>query len=171
MVFPLHQTPRKRKTKHSENPPIESHVGWVMDSREHHARSRNPSTGSVPLANSQSVKPNSSQKIQATSVMGIASFLLPPKIGCSQESHHGIIDEIVYLWLRKRWFWPQRHIRSHWAMLQVCEMIVYVDCSWWNRKSSAMLTCICVHLFIKCHFNLDCLWSMTFHESLTFYML
>ncbi|PIK45846.1 putative la-related protein 1B [Apostichopus japonicus] len=41
------KTPRKRKTKHSENPPIESHVGWVMDSREHHARSRNPSTGSL----------------------------------------------------------------------------------------------------------------------------
>ncbi|KAM4052248.1 la-related protein 1B isoform 1-T3 [Anomaloglossus baeobatrachus] len=29
------QTPRKRKTRHSTNPPLESHVGWVMDSREH----------------------------------------------------------------------------------------------------------------------------------------
>ncbi|XP_073497674.1 la-related protein 1B isoform X2 [Phyllobates terribilis] len=31
------QTPRKRKTRYSSNPPLESHVGWVMDSREHKA--------------------------------------------------------------------------------------------------------------------------------------
>lgn len=33
-----HQTPRKRKTRHSSNPPMECHVGWVMDSREHRSR-------------------------------------------------------------------------------------------------------------------------------------
>lgn len=27
--------PRKRKTRHSLNPPMEMHVGWVMDSRDH----------------------------------------------------------------------------------------------------------------------------------------
>lgn len=32
------QTPRKRKTRHSSNPPMECHVGWVMDSREHRPR-------------------------------------------------------------------------------------------------------------------------------------
>lgn len=32
------QMPRKRKTRHSSNPPLESHVGWVMDSREHRPR-------------------------------------------------------------------------------------------------------------------------------------
>lgn len=32
------QTPRKRKTRHSSNPPMECHVGWVMDSREHRSR-------------------------------------------------------------------------------------------------------------------------------------
>ena len=26
-------TPRKHKTRHSENPPLESHVGWVLDNR------------------------------------------------------------------------------------------------------------------------------------------
>lgn len=31
-------TPRKRKTKHSSNPPVEHHVGWVMDVREHRQR-------------------------------------------------------------------------------------------------------------------------------------
>ncbi|XP_041453585.1 la-related protein 1-like isoform X3 [Lytechinus variegatus] len=40
------KTPRKRKTKHSEDPPVESHVGWVLDSREHIARSRHASTSS-----------------------------------------------------------------------------------------------------------------------------
>ncbi|KAG7250635.1 hypothetical protein CRUP_019696, partial [Coryphaenoides rupestris] len=33
------QTPRKKKTRHSSNPPQEQHIGWVMDSQEHRARS------------------------------------------------------------------------------------------------------------------------------------
>lgn len=32
------RTPRKRKTRHSNNPPVERHVGWIMDSREHRPR-------------------------------------------------------------------------------------------------------------------------------------
>ncbi|RXM94172.1 La-related protein 1 [Acipenser ruthenus] len=40
------KTPRKRKTRHSSNPPMECHVGWVMDSREHRARSRTASVSS-----------------------------------------------------------------------------------------------------------------------------
>lgn len=31
-------TPRKRKTRHSNNPPVEQHVGWIMDVREHRLR-------------------------------------------------------------------------------------------------------------------------------------
>ncbi|XP_041358843.1 la-related protein 1B-like isoform X2 [Gigantopelta aegis] len=42
------QTPRKKKTRHSSNPPVESHVGWVMDAKEHRARSRNNSTSMSP---------------------------------------------------------------------------------------------------------------------------
>ncbi|XP_078602234.1 la-related protein 1B-like isoform X1 [Branchiostoma floridae x Branchiostoma japonicum] len=38
-------TPRKRKTKYSANPPMESHVGWIMDVREH--RPRTTSTSSL----------------------------------------------------------------------------------------------------------------------------
>lgn len=37
------RTPRKRKTRHSSNPPVEHHVGWIMDVREH--RPRTYSTG------------------------------------------------------------------------------------------------------------------------------
>ncbi|MCL4130430.1 UNVERIFIED_CONTAM: hypothetical protein GTU68_035490, partial [Idotea baltica] len=39
-----HRLPRKKKTRHLSNPPVESHVGWVMDVREH--RPRTTSTGS-----------------------------------------------------------------------------------------------------------------------------
>lgn len=28
----------KRKTRHSSNPPVEHHVGWIMDVREHRPR-------------------------------------------------------------------------------------------------------------------------------------
>ncbi|XP_070197258.1 la-related protein 1B-like isoform X3 [Littorina saxatilis] len=37
------QTPRKKKTRHSSNPPVEGHVGWVMDSQVHPSRSRHNS--------------------------------------------------------------------------------------------------------------------------------
>ncbi|MPC18591.1 La-related protein 1 [Portunus trituberculatus] len=39
------RTPRKKKTRHSHNPPVESHVGWVMDSREHKPRTNSVSSG------------------------------------------------------------------------------------------------------------------------------
>ncbi|KAL4720668.1 hypothetical protein ACJJTC_002109 [Scirpophaga incertulas] len=40
----LKNTSRKHKTRHSLNPPVEHHVGWIMDSRDH--RPRTVSTGS-----------------------------------------------------------------------------------------------------------------------------
>uniref|UniRef100_A0A1B0GPH5 Uncharacterized protein n=1 Tax=Phlebotomus papatasi TaxID=29031 RepID=A0A1B0GPH5_PHLPP len=48
------RTPRKRKTRHSTNPPVESHVGWVMDVVEHRPRtsSMGSSTGTSPTASS-----------------------------------------------------------------------------------------------------------------------
>ncbi|CAB0044350.1 unnamed protein product [Trichogramma brassicae] len=55
--FPVHKepefdprTPRKRKTRHSKNPPVEHHVGWVMDVHEHRPRrySNSSSTGTSP---------------------------------------------------------------------------------------------------------------------------
>ncbi|KAK9889082.1 hypothetical protein WA026_004354 [Henosepilachna vigintioctopunctata] len=46
-------TPRKRKTRHSSNPPVEHHVGWVMDVREH--RARTTSVGSYGTSPSEFV--------------------------------------------------------------------------------------------------------------------
>ncbi|KAK7925718.1 hypothetical protein WMY93_008028 [Mugilogobius chulae] len=42
------KTPRKRKTRHSSNPPLECHVGWVMDSREHRSRTASVSSNASP---------------------------------------------------------------------------------------------------------------------------
>lgn len=48
------RTPRKRKTRHSSNPPVESHVGWIMDTVEHRPRTSSicSSTGTSPTASS-----------------------------------------------------------------------------------------------------------------------
>ncbi|XP_065166457.1 la-related protein 1B isoform X3 [Atheta coriaria] len=37
-------TPRKRKTRHSFNPPVEHHVGWIFDVKEHRMRTTSGSS-------------------------------------------------------------------------------------------------------------------------------
>ncbi|XP_017940128.2 la-related protein 1B isoform X2 [Manacus vitellinus] len=62
------KTPRKRKTRHSTNPPLECHVGWVMDSKDHRpstsslSSNASPSEG-APLAG-YGCTPNSLPKFQ-----------------------------------------------------------------------------------------------------------
>lgn len=55
------RTPRKRKTRHSNNPIIEYHVGWVMDSVEHRPRtsSMGSSCGTSPGSSYGSSVPQS----------------------------------------------------------------------------------------------------------------
>lgn len=55
------RTPRKRKTRHSSNPPVEGHVGWVMDYVEHRPRtsSMGSSAGTSPTASSYGSVPQS----------------------------------------------------------------------------------------------------------------
>ncbi|XP_058523324.1 la-related protein 1B-like, partial [Ochotona princeps] len=62
--------PRKRKTRHSTNPPVECHVGWVMDSRDHGPRTStvsslnaSPSEG-LALGGSNGCSPHSFPKFQ-----------------------------------------------------------------------------------------------------------
>ncbi|KAL8207032.1 UNVERIFIED_CONTAM: La ribonucleoprotein domain member 1B [Gekko kuhli] len=63
------KTRRKRKTRHSTNPPLESHVGWVMDSKDHRPRTSSvssnasPSEG-APLSGSYGCTPHSLPKFQ-----------------------------------------------------------------------------------------------------------
>ncbi|XP_015200376.1 la-related protein 1B isoform X3 [Lepisosteus oculatus] len=64
------KTPRKRKTRHSSNPPLECHVGWVMDSREHRPRTSSVSSSNAspsegaPLVGSYGCTPHSLPKFQ-----------------------------------------------------------------------------------------------------------
>lgn len=55
------RTPRKRKTRHSLNPPVEGHVGWVLDSVEHRPRTSSvgSSAGTSPATSSYGSVPQS----------------------------------------------------------------------------------------------------------------
>nr|XP_008110243.1 PREDICTED: la-related protein 1B isoform X1 [Anolis carolinensis] len=64
------KTRRKRKTRHSTNPPLESHVGWVMDSKDHRPRTSSVSSSNAsplegaPLSGSYGCTPHSLPKFQ-----------------------------------------------------------------------------------------------------------
>jgi hypothetical protein len=83
---------RKRKTRHSTNPPVEQHVGWIMDKKAHAHRERleslSESVGSV--ASSGGGTPQSlptfhhpSHSLLKVSIAdpGSGAFL-PPDPGC-----------------------------------------------------------------------------------------
>ncbi|XP_048448975.1 la-related protein 1-like, partial [Rhincodon typus] len=64
------EAPRKRKTRHSSNPPLECHIGWVMDSKEHRPRTSSVSSSNAspsegtPFVGSYGCTPNSLPKFQ-----------------------------------------------------------------------------------------------------------
>ncbi|XP_072611374.1 la-related protein 1B isoform X6 [Vulpes vulpes] len=64
------KSPRKRKTRHSTNPPLECHVGWVMDSRDHGPRTSSVSSSNAspsegaPLVGGYGCTPHSFPKFQ-----------------------------------------------------------------------------------------------------------
>lgn len=77
-------TPRKRKTRHLNNPPVESHVGWVMDAVEHRPRttSISSSTGTSPTASSYGSLPQSLPTFQHP------SHSLLKENGFTQQVYH-----------------------------------------------------------------------------------
>lgn len=77
-------TPRKRKTRHLNNPPVESHVGWVMDAVEHRPRttSMGSSTGTSPTASSYGSLPQSLPTFQHP------SHSLLKENGFTQQVYH-----------------------------------------------------------------------------------
>lgn len=77
-------TPRKRKTRHLNNPPVESHVGWVMDAVEHRPRttSMGSSTGTSPTASSYGSLPHSLPTFQHP------SHSLLKENGFTQQVYH-----------------------------------------------------------------------------------
>ncbi|XP_025831974.1 la-related protein 1 isoform X2 [Agrilus planipennis] len=72
-------TPRKRKTRHSNDPPIEHHVGWVMDVKEH--RNRTSSIGS-------SIDASPSEAILATSTGSV-----PQQLPHFHHPSHALLKE------------------------------------------------------------------------------
>ncbi|XP_064637756.1 la-related protein 1B-like isoform X2 [Lineus longissimus] len=73
------QTPRKKKTKHSQNPVLESHVGWVMDSKEHRPRTQ-----------SLSQSPSESQVS--------TSYGTPHSFPAFQHPSHELLKENGFVW-------------------------------------------------------------------------
>jgi la-related protein 1 len=59
---PSQDVPRKRKTRHSQNPPVEMHVGWILDSsrsQEGVARGRQDSVSDTQSLSSSYGTPQS----------------------------------------------------------------------------------------------------------------
>ncbi|XP_059481734.1 la-related protein 1B isoform X2 [Neocloeon triangulifer] len=80
-------TPRKRKTKHSSNPPVEHHVGWVMDVREHRPRTTSvSSTGTSPSESYLSTSLGSTP--QSLPAFQHPSHMLLKENGFTQQVYH-----------------------------------------------------------------------------------
>lgn len=77
------RTPRKRKTRHSINPPVEHHVGWIMDVKEH--RLRTTSAGS-------SVGTSPNESTLATSA-GSISGSVPTQLPHFQHPSHALLKD------------------------------------------------------------------------------
>lgn len=79
------RTPRKRKTRHSSNPPVEAHVGWVMDFVEHRPRtsSMGSSAGTSPTASSYG-----SSVPQSLPVFQHPSHMLLKENNFTQQAYH-----------------------------------------------------------------------------------
>lgn len=79
------RTPRKKKTRHSHNPPVESHVGWVMDSREH-----KPRTNSISELNAS---PNENQLSSSFGSSYGSYGSLPGSLPTFQHPSHSLLKE------------------------------------------------------------------------------
>lgn len=78
------QTPRKKKTRHSVNPPVEGHVGWVMDSKEHRpSRSRHNSSSAY-----------SEPDMYMSASYGSTPHAFPP----FQHPSHELLRENGFVW-------------------------------------------------------------------------
>lgn len=81
------QTPRKRKTRHSDNPPVECHVGWVVDSKEH--RVRTSSSSSVGLGTS----PSESNLATASGSLSSSVGSAPQSLPSFQHPSHALLRD------------------------------------------------------------------------------
>lgn len=77
------RTPRKRKTRHLYNPPVEGHIGWVMDTVEHRPRTSSfgSSAGTSPSSYGSSVP-------QSLPVFQHPSHALLKENNFTQQAYH-----------------------------------------------------------------------------------
>ncbi|XP_042145793.1 la-related protein 1B isoform X3 [Ixodes scapularis] len=71
------QTPRKQKTRHSSNPPVEHHVGWVLDIREHQPRSRTTSLSEMGTTPTELTWGGGMPSLQGAGAYGSTPHSLP----------------------------------------------------------------------------------------------
>lgn len=91
-------SPRKRKTRHSENPPQEGSFGWVIDAADH------------PVATVSSELPIPED--------GLASYGSTPVVTNFQHPSHELLQDNGFVWhvyhkYRARYFQKELHISSH----------------------------------------------------------
>ncbi|XP_075243137.1 uncharacterized protein LOC142337638 isoform X3 [Convolutriloba macropyga] len=102
------KTPRKKKTRHSSNPPVENHVGWIMDNQEHipppSSRNRNNSCGSSVADGSATTAPGTSlgNSYTGSSPAATAAFNMGPAHP-SQEllKENGFVQQVYYKYRRR----------------------------------------------------------------------
>ncbi|XP_076039146.1 uncharacterized protein LOC143024182 isoform X3 [Oratosquilla oratoria] len=79
------RTPRKKKTRHSHNPPVESHVGWVMDIKEHRPRTSSFSD--------LGASPNENQLVNSYGSNYGSYGSLPGSLPTFQHPSHSLLKE------------------------------------------------------------------------------
>ncbi|KAI0212478.1 La-related protein 1B [Lamellibrachia satsuma] len=84
------QTPRKRKTRHSNNPPVESHVGWVFDAKDH----RSGRERTISMTSSAGQSP-SEALLSTSSSSSLAQSFKP-----FQHPSHELLQDTGFVWIR-----------------------------------------------------------------------
>ncbi|XP_063723727.1 la-related protein 1B-like isoform X2 [Symsagittifera roscoffensis] len=95
------KTPRKKKTRHSNNPPMEHHVGWILDNQEHIPRNRNNSCGSS-VADGPPASASLGNSYTGSSPAAAAAFNMGPAHP-SQEllKENGFVQQVYYKYRRR----------------------------------------------------------------------
>jgi len=99
------KTPRKKKTRHSSNPPVEHHVGWIMDNQEHipSGRNRNESCGSSVADGVPVIGSSLGNSYTGSSPAAAAAVFNTGPAHPSQEllKENGFVQQVYYKYRRR----------------------------------------------------------------------
>jgi len=88
------QTPCKRKTRYSENPPVEGHVGWVIDAKERVAAAEPAASLAAPTTAPQTLAGTSPSESLLSASVGSAPHSFPN----FQHPSHELLRENGFVW-------------------------------------------------------------------------